>query len=691
MSKLVIVESPAKAKTIKKYLGRGYKVVASLGHVRDLPKSKMGIDIENDFEPQYINIKGKGDVIKALKKDAKDSDKVFLATDPDREGEAISWHLAHILSLDPKEANRVTFNEITKAGVQSGMKELRALDMDLIDAQQARRVLDRLVGYKLSPFLWKKVGPGLSAGRVQSVAVRLIVDREEEIRAFVKEEFWSIDALLAKQTGGKSFPSKLVKKDDKKIALTSKEEADKVLEEVKKESFIVNKVKKGTRTKSPAPPFTTSTLQQEASRRLGFQAQRTMRTAQQLYEGVTIDGMGATGLITYMRTDSVRVSNEAQSAALKYILDSYGKEYQPPKPRVFRTKKSAQDGHEAIRPTNPFLTPEQVKGSLTADQYKIYKLVWERFIASQMANAIYDTVSVDINAGKYTFVSSGYSVRFAGFTALYVESKDGEDEAKNELPTLEENEKLDVKSIEGNQHFTQPPPRYTEASLTKTLEELGIGRPSTYVPTITTIVQRNYVKREARQLIPTQLGEITTKLMKEHFKNIVDVSFTAKIEEDFDKVAEGDMPWKESIRSFYNDFDKTLQKAEEETKGERMQIPSEPTDEVCEKCGRPMVIKMGRYGKFMACSGYPECKNTKKIVVKTPGVCPICGGAVLKKKSAKGKVYYGCEKNPSCSFMSWDEPTAKKCPKCGKTLFKKNGKAKKLYCAAEGCGYEEKK
>lgn len=689
MSKLVIVESPAKAKTIKKYLGSGYKVVASLGHIRDLPKSKMGVDIEHDFEPQYINIKGKGETIKALKKDAQKSEKVLLATDPDREGEAISWHLSHILDLDLHEANRVTFHEITKSGVRSGMKDLRAIDMDLVDAQQARRVLDRLVGYKLSPFLWKKVGPGLSAGRVQSVAVRLIVDREEEIRAFEQEEYWSIDALLKECKEGKIFPAKLMKKGGEKITLSNKEQADAVLSELKKEIFVVQEVKEGTRSKSPAPPFTTSTLQQEASRKLGFQAQRTMRTAQQLYEGVTVQSMGAIGLITYMRTDSVRISAEAQRAAADYIGKTYGKEFLPPKPRVFRSKKNAQDGHEAIRPSVPSLTPQQVKGSLTSDQYKLYRLIWERFIASQMANAIYNTVSVEIKAGHYLFQSSGYSVQFAGFTTVYVEGKDEDTEEKNTLPPLTKGEELQTESLKGNQHFTQPPPRYTEASLTKALEELGIGRPSTYVPTITTIVQRNYVKREGKQLTPTQLGEITTKLMKEHFAHIVDVSFTAKIEEDFDKVAGGEMPWKESIRGFYQDFDKTLQKAEKETEGQRIQMPAEPTDEVCEKCGKPMVIKMGRYGKFMACSGYPACKNTKKIVVKTPGICPLCGGVILKKKSAKGRVYYGCEKNPSCSFMTWDEPTSRKCPKCGKTLFRKTGKQKKVYCANEQCRYEE--
>ncbi len=692
MANLVIVESPAKAKTIKKYLGRGYKVVASMGHVRDLPKSKMGIDIDNNFEPQYINIKGKGPIIKSLKKEASGCSKVYLATDPDREGEAISWHLAHILGLDASEENRITFNEITKSGVKSGMAHPRKLDLDLIDAQQARRVLDRLVGYKLSPFLWKKVGPGLSAGRVQSVAVRLIVDREEEIRAFVKEEYWTIDALLHKQDQLKCFQAKLVMHNGKKVKIANEEEANVILADLKGAEYIVGDIKLGTRRRSPAPPFTTSTMQQEASRKLGFQAQRTMRAAQELYEGVTIDGMGAVGLITYMRTDSVRVSDEARSAASQYITEKYGQDYLPEKPRFYRSKAGSQDGHEAIRPTMPALTPMEVKENLSSDQFKLYRLVWERFIASQMANAVYDTVSANIHAKDYLFTASGRTVRFAGFTILYIEGKDEETEKEVSLPKLVKDEQLVLKSLDGNQHFTQPPPRYTEASLTKTLEELGIGRPSTYVPTISTILQRNYVEKESKQLVPTKLGEVTTELMRKHFSDIVDVSFTAKIEESFDKVAEGQLPWKKTISEFYQGFDKTLAQAEEAMKDERIKLPDEETDEVCEKCGRPMVIKTGRYGKFMACSGYPDCKNTKRIVVKTPGVCPKCGGQILKKKSSKGRVFFGCEKNPECDFMVWDEPVADRCPKCNKTLFKKKSKAKGtvLYCASPDCGYSSK-
>lgn len=689
MAKLVIVESPAKAKTIKKYLGRGYEVVASMGHIRDLPKSKLGVDIEDNFTPQYINIKGKGTLIKSLKAEAKKADMVYLATDPDREGEAISWHLAYILGLDINQKNRVAFNEITKSGVKGGMSTPREIDLDLVDAQQARRVLDRLVGYKLSPFLWKTVRPGLSAGRVQSVAVRLIVDREREIRDFKPEEYWSIDATLKKDGERKLFSAKLYGKDGKKLSVTNKVQADEILNGLQGASYRVVDVKLGVKQKSPAPPFTTSTMQQEASRKLGFQAQRTMRAAQELYEGVNVKGMGAVGLITYMRTDSVRVSDEARASASETIASRYGQNYLPDKPRFYRSKAKSQDGHEAIRPTMPNVTPEQVKDSLSTDQYKLYKLVWERFIASQMANAVYDTMSVDIDANGYIFKANGYSVRFPGFTVVYVEGKDKEeeDEQATMLPNLSKDEILELKNLEGNQHFTQPPARYTEASLTKTLEALGIGRPSTYVPTITTIIQREYVEREKKQLKPTVLGEAITDLMKDHFSDIVDVSFTAKIEEDFDKVADGNMPWKDAIKGFYKGFDETLHKAEEDMKGKRVNLPEEETDEVCEKCGRPMVIKRSRYGRFLACSGYPECKNTRKIVVHTPGICPLCGGKILKKKSAKGKIYFGCEHNPKCSFMSWDEPVEERCPNCQKTLFYKKGKAAKTYCVDENCNY----
>lgn len=689
MSKLIIVESPAKAKTIKKYLGRGYEVVASMGHLRDLPKSTMGVDIENDFEPRYINIKGKGPIIKDLKKSASKADKVFLATDPDREGEAISWHLSHILGLNNDQENRVTFNEITKSGVKSGMSNPRKIDKDLVDAQQARRILDRLVGYKLSPFLWKKVRPGLSAGRVQSVAVRLIVDRELEIRDFNPDEFWTVDAKFYKENDSKIFSARLHSFNGKKINIKTEDEVNKILSDLDGQDYCIDKIKKGTRKRSPSPPFTTSTMQQEASRKLNFQSARTMRIAQQLYEGVNVEGHGAIGLITYMRTDSLRISNEAQSVAAEHIKKVYGEQYLPRKVRVYKSKTNSQDGHEAIRPTVPNLTPSEVKDSLTADQYKLYKLIWDRFMASQMADAVYDTVSVDIKSLSYVFKASGSVLKFSGFTAVYIEGSDDEKHEDTNLPVLDKNDKLKLKEILGNQHFTQPPPRFTEASLTKSLEELGIGRPSTYVPTITTIISRGYIEREKKQLRPTLLGEITTELMKDNFSNVVDVSFTAKIEEDFDKVAEGKMKWKESIRAFYSDFDNTLQLAEKNTELKNYKIPDEETDEVCEKCGKPMVIKHGRFGKFMACSGYPDCKNTKKIVVPTKGICPECGGKIIRQKSAKGRIFFGCENYPNCKFMSWDEPVSDICPKCGNTLFKKKGKKAQIYCIKEGCGYSK--
>lgn len=689
VSKLIIVESPAKAKTIKKYLGRGYEVVASMGHLRDLPKSTMGVDIENDFEPRYINIKGKGPIIKELKKSASKADKVFLATDPDREGEAISWHLSHILELNNDQENRVTFNEITKAGVKSGMSSPRKIDKDLVDAQQARRILDRLVGYKLSPFLWKKVRPGLSAGRVQSVAVRLIVDRELEIRNFNPEEFWTVDAKFQKQNDSKIFAARLYSLDGEKVNLKNKAQVDKILNDLDGQDYCVDKIKKGTRKRSPSPPFTTSTMQQEASRKLNFQSARTMRIAQQLYEGVNVEGHGAIGLITYMRTDSLRISDEARDVAAEYIKKVFGNEYLPQKSRLYKAKSNSQDGHEAIRPTVPDLSPSEVKNSLTSDQYKLYKLIWDRFMASQMSDAIYSTISVNIKSLSYIFKASGSSLKFSGFASVYMEGSDDEKNEESSLPDLNENDKLKLKDILGNQHFTQPPPRFTEASLTKSLEELGIGRPSTYVPTITTIISRGYVEREKKQLKPTLLGEITTELMKDNFSDVVDVSFTAKIEEDFDKVAEGKMKWKDSIRTFYSNFNDTLKLAETKTELKSYKIPDEETDEVCEKCGKPMVIKHGRFGKFMACSGYPDCKNTKKIVVPTKGICPNCGGKIIRQKSAKGIVFFGCENYPNCKFMSWDEPVSDICPKCGNTMFKKKGKKATIYCVKEGCGYSK--
>ena len=688
MSDLVIVESPAKAKTIQKYLGTGYEVIASMGHVRDLPKSKMGVDKDNDFKPQYTDMKGKEDVIRELKKRAKKCDKVYLATDPDREGEAISWHIAQMLKLDMNEDNRVAFNEITKTGVKNGMSNPHKIDVDLVNAQQARRILDRLVGYELSPFLWKKVKRGLSAGRVQSVAVRLVVDRENEIRAFVPKEYWSIDAKFTAPSSRKVFDAALVAVDGEKLEIPNQAEADGLLKRLENAEYTVTSVKKRVTKKQPAPPFITSTLQQEASRKLSFSAKRTMKAAQELYEGVDVEGVGAVGLITYMRTDSLRISDEAKKAAAEYIGTVYGKDYLPPEPRSFKTKSNAQDAHEAIRPSTPELTPERVKSSLSADQYKLYKLIWERFIASQMANALLDTVSADIDANGCTFRASGYSVKFDGFMALYVESTDTEDGTKKMLPELKNNDKLKLKSITGNQHFTQPPPRYTEASLIKALEENGIGRPSTYAPTITTITSRRYVEHEGKALKPTNLGEVITELMKDHFRKIVDAKFTAEMENNLDEVEHGEKDWVSTLREFYDDFSETLKKAEEAMDGKRVKVPDEETDVVCELCGRNMVIKYSKYGKFLACPGFPDCKNTKKIVTETEGSCPRCGKKMLLKKSKKGRSFYGCEGFPECSFMTWNVPTKDLCPQCGKSLFMKGGKSGKLVCESEGCGYE---
>ncbi len=688
MSNLIIIESPFKIPTIKKALGSGYDVVASVGHVRDLPKSKLGVDIEHGFAPQYIDIKGKEAVIKDIKKLVKKSDKVYLATDPDREGEAISWHLAQLLGLDMNEKNRVTFNEITKTGVTEGIKSPRTIDIDLVNAQQARRILDRIVGYKLSPFLWKKVRRGLSAGRVQSVAVRMVCDREEEIRKFVSKEYWSVDAKLTAPSSKKQFAAKLTTVDGEKVEIPDKESADKILQRLEGAEFKVTGVKKSVHRKSPSAPFTTSTLQQEASRRLGFQSRRTMKAAQELYEGIEVGELGAVGLITYMRTDSLRISDEAKAAAKTYIENRYGKEYLPDKPRNYVTKKNAQDAHEAIRPTMIDQTPDKVKNSLTTDQYKMYKLIWERFIASQMAVSLLDTVSVDIDANGCGFKTSGYSVKFDGFTVLYEESKDEESEDANVLPEIKKNDVLKVKSLAGNQHFTQPPARYTEATLIKAFEENGIARPSTYATTISTILARSYVEREGKQIKPTALGEVTNQLMLDNFSKIVDIKFTAKMESDLDDVEVGKKSWVDILSEFYKEFDQTLETAEENMSGKRVKIPDEATDEVCEVCGRPMVIKIGRYGKFLACSGFPECTNTKRIVTETGGKCPYCGKRVLLKKSKKGRKYYGCEDNPNCSFMTWDVPTDKICPNCGSTLFQKGGKSGMLICHKQGCGYE---
>lgn len=689
MSNLVILESPSKAKTVKKYLGAGYDVIASTGHIIDLPKSKLGVDVDNNFTPQYVNMKDKSDVIKELKKHAKTSDTIYLATDPDREGEAIAWHLSHLLNISENAPVRVTFNEITKSGVQYGMSHPRTINTNVVDAQQARRVLDRIVGYKLSPFLWKKVRRGLSAGRVQSVAVRIIVDRENEIRDFKTQEYWSIDAKLTAASSKKAFAAKLTEVGGQKAEIADKTQADEILKRLEGAEYVVTALKKSQRKKQPAPPFTTSTLQQEASRRLSFQARRTMKAAQELYEGVDVEGVGAVGLITYMRTDSLRISDEAKTAAAALIKELYGAEYLPEAPRTYKSKNNAQDAHEAIRPTDVTLTPEKVKGSLSGDQYKLYRLIWERFMASQMQNAVMDTVSADIMAADCLFKASGYSVKFDGFTKLYEESREGDDTQSGMLPKLEKGEKLTPNEVLGHQHFTQPPARYNEASLIKTLEENGIGRPSTYAPTISTILDRHYVERDTgNQLKPTALGEVITELLKDHFNNIVDVKFTAKMESDLDDIENGQRNWVDTMRKFYGGFAKTLEKAEQDMEGKRVKVPDEQTDIVCEECGKPMVIKIGPYGKFLGCSGFPDCKFTKKIVVETKGSCPKCGKKMLAKKSKKGKPFYGCEDYKNCNFMTWDLPIDEKCPECGAAMFKKAGKQGKIYCAKEGCNYQ---
>lgn len=689
MSKLVIVESPAKAKTIKKYLGSGYEVVASMGHVRDLQENRLSVDIKHDFKPKYEIIKGKEKLVQELKSAAEKSEEVLLATDPDREGEAISWHLAYILDLDISKQNRITFNEITKTGITNGMEHPRSIDIDLVNAQQARRILDRLVGYKLSPFLSQKIRRGLSAGRVQSVAVRLVVDREEEIRAFVPEEYWSIDAKLIPKGERKAFAASFYGDANGKIKITNQEQADGILKSLEEADFFVSKVKKGSRKKSPAPPFITSTLQQEASRKLGFQARRTMKAAQELYEGVEIEGMGAIGLITYMRTDSLRISEDALHDATTYIEERWGKKYLPDAPRHFKTKANAQDGHEAIRPSTPSITPEQVKSSLTNDQFRLYNLIWERFIACQMANCMQSTTQADITAGEYLFKASGYTVTFDGFTVLYEEGKDEETEQGGALPVLTQDMPLKKKELAGNQHFTQPPPRFTEASLIKALEENGIGRPSTYAATISTITSREYVVRDGKALHPTELGEVTTQLIRERFPKIVNVKFTAQVEKDLDTVQNGETDWVQTLHNFYGDFEKTLKKAKEDMEGIKIQLKEDETDIICEKCGRNMVVKVGRYGKFLACPGYPDCKNVKKLVIENGAECPKCGGKVVVKKTKKGRVFYGCNEYPNCDFVSWDEPTMEKCPRCGKTLLRKKGKSPKLYCVTPDCGYEK--
>ena len=697
MSKLVIVESPSKAKSIQKYLGSDYKVVSSKGHVRDLPAAKLSVDVKKDFAPKYMVIKGKEKLVKELKELADNSEAVILAADPDREGEAISWHLATLLDLDLNDLNRVKFNEINKNSVTKGIENIEKIDIDLVNAQQARRILDRLVGYMLSPFISQKIRRGLSAGRVQSVAVRLVVDRENEIRAFVPEEYWTLDAKMLAPSSRKAFNATFVGDETGKVKITNKEQSDMYLARLENAEYTAVSVKKGVRNRQPAPPFTTSTLQQEASRKLNFQAKKTMKVAQELYEGVEIQGIGAVGLITYMRTDSLRISEEARAAGNEFIKNTFGAEYLPEKPRYYKTKANAQDGHEAIRPTMMDLTPEKAKASLTAEQYKVYSLIWKRFMASLMANCVQDTVKAEIHGanetdkaqGKYVvFNASGYSVRFDGYTCLYVAGTDEDEEDEGKLPKINEGDALKLKELSGNQHFTQPPARYTEASLIKTLEETGVGRPSTYASILSTITQREYVVREQKQIKPTELGEATTNLLKEKFPKIVNVKFTAGMEAQLDDVESGKTDYIQMLHEFYGDFEATLAKAKVDMQGQKIKLKEDETDIPCDKCGRNMVVKSGRFGKFLACPGYPECKNTKPLVLETKATCPVCGGKVIEKKTKKGYAFYGCGNYPECNFMTWDKPTDETCPQCGKYLFKKKGGM--LSCLNEGCGFEKK-
>ncbi len=685
-SNLVIVESPSKAKTIGKYLGPDYVVKASMGHLRDLPKSKMGVDLENDFTPQYIPVRGKEALIKELKADAAKAQTVYLATDPDREGEAISWHLKELLNLPDDKARRVTFNEITQKVVKDSIQNPRQIDYDLVDAQQARRILDRIVGYQLSPLLWKKVRRGLSAGRVQSVATRMVVDRENEIRAFQPKEYWSLDVTLNRVGKPGSFQAHYWG-EEKKRELESEADTLAVMADIAGKEFTVAGVKKAEKKRSSAPPFTTSTLQQEASRKLGFTPKKTMMVAQQLYEGVDIAGEGTTGLITYMRTDSLRLSDEAMDAAAQFIRRRYGESYYYGKHHTFKTKSGAQDAHEAIRPSHVELDPEEIRSSLTTDQYKLYKLIWSRFLATQMANALFDTVSIDTSCAGHIFRSSHNSMRFAGFIAVYEESKDEEGEAMGSpLPDLQVGEKAVATKLDKEQHFTQPPARYTEASLVKAMEEKGVGRPSTYAATISTIEDREYVVKQDKRLNPTPLGEIVTGLMVDHFKDIIDVEFTANMESRLDDVEGGKQHWKALLADFYQGFHKELTDAETALEGVRLKVPEEETDEICELCGRNMVIKMGRFGKFLACPGFPDCRNAKPLVERMPGRCPKCGSGMLKRKSKRGYAYYACEKGAECGFMTWDVPTAEDCPECGQTMFKKSGKGRmKPFCVNEAC------
>ncbi len=688
MSKLVIVESPAKAKTIAKYLGHDYTVKASMGHLRDLPKKKLAVDIEHGFIPQYQPIEGKEKIISELKKAADKSDFVYLATDPDREGEAISWHLQELLGLPEETTQRVTFNEITKKGVTEGISAPRSIDEKLVDSQQARRILDRIVGYKLSPFLWRKIRPGLSAGRVQSVVTRLIVDREREIRDFIPQEYWSITATL--MSSRRAFKAVFFGDEKGKIDLQNEKDTQKILDAIDGNPYMIGEIKRTNKKRSPAPPFITSTLQQEASRKLNMTSRRTMSVAQELYEGVDLEGSGLTGLITYMRTDSLRLSAESVQGARQYISGVFGDKYLPGKPRYYKSRAGAQDAHEAIRPTDPSITPEQARKSLTPDQYRLYKLIWSRFIACQMADAVYDTVVVDILNSGYIFRANGRTLKFDGFTAVYEESRDEKTtEEDAPLPELNEGDEVKLKKLEPEQHFTQPPARYTEASLIKTMEEKGIGRPSTYAPIISTITGREYVVKEQKSLKPTALGEVVTDLMCDKFSDIVDVKFTAKMEKDLDNIVQGTSDYEKILQKFYDAFSQELGQAEKDLERKRIKVVEE-TDVICEKCGRKMVVKTSRFGKFLACPGYPECKNTKPITEEAGVNCPLCGKKVLKKKSKSGYTYYGCEDNPKCSFMTWDKPTQKKCPKCGKPVFRRFTKEeKKNLCLDPACGWSE--
>ena len=683
---LVIVESPAKAKTIGKYLGPDYQVKASMGHLRDLPKSTLGVDVDGDFTPNYKPIKGKEDIIKDLKTAAKGSQTVYLATDPDREGEAISWHLKYLLELPDEKARRVTFNEITKKVVTDSIQHPRDIDQDLVDAQQARRVLDRIVGYQLSPLLWKKIRRGLSAGRVQSVAMRLVAEREKEIADFVPQEYWTLDASL-KNHAGALFTAHYYGKNGKKYEPSSEGDTQTIMDELRELPFTVSSVKRADKQRSPAPPFTTSTLQQEASRKLNMTPRRTMAIAQQLYEGVDITGEGTVGLITYMRTDSLRISSEAQAQAKTVICSRYGERYYPASTRAYKTKAGAQDAHEAIRPSDPALTPEQVKSDLTGEQYRLYRLIWSRFLASQMANAVYDSISVEIGAGDHSFRCSASNLKFAGYTAVYEESRDDDKEEKESpLPELTEGESVTLESFAPAQHFTQPPARYTDATLIRTMEENGIGRPSTYAPTVSTILDREYVIKEGKYLRITPLGQVVNDLMCQRFPNIVDVKFTARMEKKLDDVESGDVQWKDLIRQFYVPFHENLEQVEKDMEGVYLKVPDEVTEEKCDLCGRNMVIKSGRFGRFLACPGYPECKFTKPLVVEMPGRCPKCGGRILKKTSRNGYTYYGCDKFPTCDFMTWDVPVKDDCPVCGQTMFKKAGRGfNKPFCANPAC------